>query len=348
MSGVRLLTEYRRQREFASEARSVVREMLPTLPPLTGVPPPDSWAVDRILSTTVDAATVSLRSRLHGGAVAILKLARSSEAQLSMRREVETLRRLSAEPRLEELWPVLPTVLASGVSRGCSFFLQRAMPGVDARLVLSDTAAAERMQTAAAATVRLLHQCTARTAVVSRPMTDRWIDQRSRAVEALGQWYPAIAKNQSLIEVLADGLRRALLGRRVVLSCVHGDLSPGNLRLAADGETVTGLLDWETSDFDDLPILDVVQLVVSTRVLRERRELGDVVRTVLDGGALTACERGLLEAGRWTMPAPELPIRDLVVLSWLRHVTDNLSRSSELHRHRWWVRRNVERVLAHA
>jgi len=41
-----------------------------------------------------------------------------------------------------------------------------------------------------------------------------------------------------------------------------------------------------------------------------------------------------------------LGFHELVVLAWLRHVADNLARSSQLERHRWWVSQNVESVLA--
>lgn len=348
MGRLSLLNEYRRQRLFASEARNVVKEILPACSAIGEMPPRGARTVERILSTTVDVATVTLRSATDGPDIAVLKLARTSEAERSMRREIEALRRLAAEPRLVELRPVLPRVLASGFVRCYPFLLQQAVPGLDARRILSHDGAAERVQTAAAALVSHLHRQTAHTVVVDASLVDGWIAQRLQAVKALERWHPTVAKCALKIEALDTRLRNSLLGRRMVVSWIHGDLSPGNLLVTPEGDRVTGILDWETTSFCDLPILDFVQLVVSTRVLRERRQMGEVVRTLLEGGALTAHEHRLLGIAMPGIDGGEPLIRDMLLMSWLRHVTDNLSRSARLYRHRWWVRENVESVLAHA
>src|SRR5262249_45311498 len=109
-----------------------------------------------------------------------------------------------------------------------------------------------------------------------------------------------------------------------------------------------GVVDWENSSSSGLPMLDVVELVLSTRVERGGYELGDVLLGLLHGGGLTAHELRLLEIARTSLGEDGLGLRELLMLSWLRHVADNLARSSDLSRHRWWVRENVESVLAHA
>lgn len=347
MSGLRQLHEYRRQRQFVAEARCAIEEILPALPPMAAdLPPPTAWTIERILSTTKDAAAVGLSSAFDGIPVAVLKLARGPEAVTSMRREIEIVRHLTADPRLGELHSVLPKVLACGETRQHFFLLEQALPGVDARRLLSDRRAAERVQVAAAVTVSRLHQCTASAVVVDDALADLWVDQPMRAVRGLGYWHPAIARREMSIEALADELHKALLGRRLVVSWVHGDFSPGNIRVTSDGEKVTGILDWETSSINGLPMLDVVQLVLSTRVERKRCELGDVLRTLLTGAGPSAHELRLLEVAQSSLGGDALSFRNLLVLSWLRHVADNLARSSELNRHRWWVRENVESVLA--
>jgi hypothetical protein len=344
-SGLRQVREYGRQHQFLTEVRRVVRDIAPRLPPLPGMSPPSTWTIERILSTTRDACSARLGTK-DGETMAILKLARTAEAMAAMRREIRNLRQLDADRRLEELRPVLPRVLACGEARGCLFLLQQALPGLDARRVLSDSLAVEHMQMAAARNISLLHRHTARTTIISSTLTDRWIDEPMRAVSALGRWYPRIARSSASIESLARGLCEALLGRSLTVSWVHGDFSPGNLRVTVDGLQVTGILDWENSTRNGFPPLDLMQLVLSTRMLHEGRELGHVLRVLLHGGGLSAHERRLLEMSEPGRLADGLGLRELLILSWLRHVSDNLGRSSALNRHRWWVRKNVESVLA--
>jgi aminoglycoside phosphotransferase (APT) family kinase protein len=127
---------------------------------------------------------------------------------------------------------------------------------------------------------------------------------------------------------------------------VHGDFSPGNLRVTPDGGRITGIVDWENSSSVDLPMLDLLQLILSSRVERERCELGDVLGKLLNVSGLAAHEARLLDRAQSCLGGEALEFRDLLLLTWVRHVADNLTRSSDLNRHRWWVKKNVESVLA--
>jgi Phosphotransferase enzyme family len=346
LAGMRQVREYSRQLLFASEARRAVAEILPTLPPANDLPSTPTWTINQILSTTNDAQVLSLSAASNGVVVAVLKVSSGSQAADSMRRESEVLRCLAADPRLEELHPVLPAVIGCGQTRNHSFLLLKPMPGLDARTVISGPAAVERFQAAASAIVSLLHQRTAIPAVVDRTLTDRWVDQPIQRVRDLGGEHRAIARISASIDGLATDLRKSLLGKRLTLSRVHGDFSPGNLRMSPDGGGVTGVVDWENSNAVDLPMLDLVQLILSTRVEREHSELGDVLRRLVNVAGLAPHEARILDTAQSCLGGDTLDFRDLLVLTWLRHVSDNLTRSSDLNRHRWWVRKNIESVLA--
>lgn len=346
LTGMRQVREYSRQLLFVSEARRAVAEILPTLPLTADLPSTERWTINRILSTTNDAHVLSLSPASNGVVAAILKLSRRSQAMTGMRREIEVLSSLAADDRLEELRPVLPGVLACGQTPNHCFLLLKALPGVDARAVIRGRTTMERVQAAASATVNLLHRRTAAEAVVDRVLIERWIEQPTNIVRGLGQGHPGIARMAGSTERLASELRAALQGKRLTLCRVHGDFSPGNLRVSPDGGRITGVVDWENSNSIDLPMLDLVQLILSTRVERERCELGDVLGRLLNAARLAPHEARLLERAQSCLGGEALDFRDLLLLTWLRHVSDNLTRSSDLNRHRWWVRKNVESVLA--
>ena len=123
---------------------------------------------------------------------------------------------------------------------------------------------------------------------------------------------------------------------------VHGNLWLGNVVCAeADGQ-VTGIVNWERCRMD-LPVVELMHLVCTTRALVERRELGAVVRDVLGRGGLPG--RGS-PADRRALPgADELSTRTAVLLMWLRHVHGYTRHTAGTRPSDVWVSHNVHQVL---
>ena len=115
--------------------------------------------------------------------------------------------------------------------------------------------------------------------------------------------------------------------------------------MAADGVTLTGIVDWDRAAAEELPLHDLVHLLLSTRGLVQQRDLGEIVRALLEGEHWTAPERALLEAAEHALPGSVVQERAMVLLSWLRHITGNLAKSSRYRRNVLWLSRNVEAVL---
>ncbi len=74
-----------------------------------------------------------------------------------------------------------------------------------------------------------------------------------------------------------DELRSELTGCTATAARVHGNLWLGNVLCSPEDGRVTGIVNWERSR-TDLPVVDVMHLVCTTRALVEHRELGAVVR----------------------------------------------------------------------
>jgi thiamine kinase-like enzyme len=144
---------------------------------------------------------------------------------------------------------------------------------------------------------------------------------------------------------LADELHLALAGRTLPLGWVHGDFVPTNILVSADGEAVSGIVDWELATPGGPPSIDVVALLLSSRMQRQRRELGRVVRELVRGAPWTEFERGLLDLGCSELPAGQLEPRTLVLLWWLQHAAANLTKSTRYDRHGLWARWNIHVVL---
>jgi thiamine kinase-like enzyme len=136
-----------------------------------------------------------------------------------------------------------------------------------------------------------------------------------------------------------------MIGRRLRVSWVHGDFWLGNVLVEGDGASVTGIVDWDFAGSNELPVLDLLHLVVYTRTLVQRRELGGVVRNLVESEGWSPRELSMLRSCDPQLSRDGHYARAALLLSWLRHLASNLAQSDRyLHSH-VWLARNVEPVL---
>jgi len=336
---------YSQQLQFLMSAGPLTKEILTSVGSGNGTPSPATWTVKRIISVDFARAVIAVGPPESPQATAVIKISRNRDAATNMERERNALRKLRSDPRLIRLLSILPAEVAWGTIGDQKFLVQQALPGTDARNLLDDPTRCARMQTAALDTVALLHAITAQTVTVDRALTARWVDGPLRQILELGSSYPRIARQAQGLERLGAALTGALLGRRMVVALLHGDFFPGNILVTPDGRSVTGLVDWDLSAPDELPVLDAMQLLIGIHLVRARSELGPAVLALLDGGGFTAGEVDSLMFAQSRLGGDGVGFREAVWLTWLRHIASNLTKSAHFSRHRWWVRENVEAVL---
>jgi O-antigen/teichoic acid export membrane protein len=297
---------------------------------------PCDWQVHRVLPTVNDVS-VATAGPPNRSPLAVVKLANSDCGAAALQREVNALTALSADPRLGSWRAMLPQVLSSGAVHSQRFVVERMVTGLDGRRCLADPEQRARMLAAAVATIGELHRRTAVTATVDSALLKRWVDEPLLALRA-GTHRGASDQG---IAWLRTALRDALEGRSVFVSWIHGDYTPSNILCSADGSEVHGIVDWELASPLALPDLDLCHLALTTRMIVEQRELGDVVRDMLAGG-----DDGILTE----LPpstCTHLSGSPLVLLTWLHHTAANLGKSARYQRGRPWAIRNVEHVLAY-
>jgi aminoglycoside phosphotransferase (APT) family kinase protein/O-antigen/teichoic acid export membrane protein len=298
------------------------------------------WSLQRCLHTVNDR-TVAAVGPSGGSPRAVIKLATTPAAATGLRRERDVLTALHADERLGTWRRILPTTLADGEATGSVYTVEGFCPGTAASALPTGVSARARFQETAASEIAVLHAATAAPVTVDAGILERLIDEpivQLRRLRPQAAWSPALDR-------LSGELHVTLAGRTLPMSWIHGDFVPSNILLTPDGAAVVGIVDWELAASPDLPSVDVVTLLLTSRAQAQRRELGDVVRRLLTDTRWTDFECGLLDEAQPGLADSAQEVRATVLLSWLRHAAANLTKSVRYRHHRVWIRNNVDVVL---
>jgi hypothetical protein len=320
--------------------------LLALLPKILSDLPPTSWSVLRFADTVTDI-TVAIVGPRHDTPAAVVKITSSDEGRGSLHQRGKTLAALHADARLGEWRNLIPQPLASGEVDGHAYQVQSAVEGIEVWPLLADSQIRHQVHRWAAHFTTDLAQRTGTPTYMDDGALARWIDDPCTvlrdALQASGCMNEARARQ--VTDLLAGELRATFIGHTIPLGWTHGDLMPGNILVSPDGSRVCGLVDWELARPDGLPFLDLLFLMLSIRMVTERRELGDVMCALLEGASWSPQETALLEAALREQIGDDIDLRSLLLLCWLHHVAANLRKSGRYAQHAYWLVRNVETVL---
>ncbi|HTC82523.1 MAG TPA: hypothetical protein VK848_13390, partial [Acidimicrobiia bacterium] len=91
---------------------------------------------------------------------AVVKMPATPDGVASQRREAEALAALRAEPSLGALAELIPGRLAEGELGGVAYTVERAVPGVEGRVLLGDPSLRDQVVAAAAGVIERIHKAT--------------------------------------------------------------------------------------------------------------------------------------------------------------------------------------------
>jgi O-antigen/teichoic acid export membrane protein/thiamine kinase-like enzyme len=328
----------------SQEARRLAPKILASIPRGLDGERPSGWTQCTFLPTVSDMAVIMVGPPGQTPR-AVIKLPTTALARAALRRESDVLSALKSDDRLGYWRDVLPTVLASGQIEDRPFVVQWRFPGVPASRMVESADGGRRALTAATATIAELHRHTASSTTVEADALQRWVDGPAFLAREVGATFTGRAAAKMATDRMAAELHDALGGRAVPLGWTHGDFVPSNVLMSTWGASVLGVVDWELAGPADLPPLDVVALLLSTRAQQRRQQLGQVVRECVTGAPWTKFEQGLLDSASSRLPGAAVDSRTLVLLWWLRHVAGNLTKSTRYARSRLWAQWNVLPVL---
>jgi hypothetical protein len=273
---------------------------------------------------------------------AVVKLAAASEAKRALARETATLATLHADRRLDGWRALLPRPLAQGSARGHSYRIDSALDG---RAVTRPSAAlAPALLLCAATSIGVLHEQTATAVGGGTDVVERWVDAPLRELLRHADGGRRLERR---VDLLRDELHDALGSGTFPAAWIHGDCWLGNM-LFTGTSAPTGIVDWEAAAPLELPLHDVLHLLLYARRLATGRELGQLLCDQLGRHQWSADERVFLGGQRAWTARGALSERHALLLYWLRHAAVHARqyRSPAGYRYRLWERRNVLPVLA--
>lgn len=328
-------------------ARSEVAALLPTLLAHADRPDPSTWTIVQPIPTVSDL-TVALLALEEGPPVAVLKVAHTPETAHELRAQHDALAVLRADPRLVGWRELLPRVIEFREEGDRSLALETFLPTTSLATLLSGQPdSIELLITGVLGSIASLHHRTGHTEVVDHSHLQRWVDE---PLESLREMCLALAPaSMSIVERLGETLRGSLTARRVQVSWTHGDFTPGNVLLAADGDRVSGIVDWGGARPGQLSLLDSYLMLLTASCQAEGRELGVIVTRLLRAGGLPEGQRRLLDQActpaRSEVRHDALTEWAIILLAWLHHVAELRRKCNLYHAHRVWWALNVEPVL---
>jgi aminoglycoside phosphotransferase (APT) family kinase protein len=291
-----------------------------------------------LTSTDVVVAVLEASSRAPS---AVIKVALTAQAAAGLEREREVLDALGADERLGDWRKLVPRPYADGTACGRRYRIDSGLAGRSVLGQLGDTATRTRLLESAAATIHILHRRSATPVVGGDELVHRWIDAHVQVVANGG------AARRERFRRLRQELREAIGQTAFSAGWVHGDYWLGNLLYSTVGGFPDGVVDWDAAGRPELPLHDVLHLLLYTRRLVTGKEIGEIVRDKLGGDPWTEGERRLFDAyGAWCHDGA-LSDRHVILLYWLRHVAHHARQQRRRWgwRYRIWEHHNVNRVL---
>jgi hypothetical protein len=330
-----------------ASALEIIPRVVEELPLMAAGTEPASWVVERAARTSTGSIVVSLGPP--GRPEALMKLPQTPAARIAVRDETQSLRSVRDEAAGREWLQLLPEIISVGTVGDQAFAMYRLLPGNSPRPPYDQQALT--IQTDAATTVGHLHRLRQESVVVDDRRFASWVGEPADAtLRALSRRPPGLRRSSAFSRLL-DELRTALVGATVSVGWIHGDLWFGNLLVDSASGHLSGIVDWDKASPSELASHDLCHLVVFTRSLLERQDLGGVVTDILTGRRhLSLEEQAIFQSGPSSTGTTTLDLRTSLLLYWLRQVAleveDHRRNELPFHSSLLWESRNIDRVLS--
>jgi aminoglycoside phosphotransferase (APT) family kinase protein len=300
---------------------------------------PGRWAVLRTTRSETDA-TVAVLGR-NGKEEIVLKFVGTSALAARLEHEASILARLEGAIG-DNGSPLVPKLIAAGELDGTHYLATHALRGRTARSLEANSTAQFQAQGAAARSISTFHAALGSKRSIDADQVATW---SAPALEVIQTTLGLSNGHVAPLDAVRDTIVVGLTGRRLGVGWVHGDYWLGNVLVTPAGRRVTGIVDWDSAGDSDLQLLDLLHLLLYSRVTSARTQFGDVVSELAGGGSWTPHEQRILRRTAPEVLGDEELLAAALRLCWAQHVAANFDQSPAYATSSIWLRRNVRQVL---
>jgi SAM-dependent methyltransferase len=244
----------------------------------------------------------------YGEKIVVLPL----EATVSARRrhEAAILRELVRTG--VQLASMIPTFYGEGRVDRQQYFVQRELPG---QSVDVDGPWLHAVTQHAAQVLLTFHAETAQSHIVDNAVFTRLFSDPLRCViDKLG---PGI---ESAVESIEAALRERLWGRWMPTVWTHGDYKIENVLIDRHTRAIQGVIDWDLSQPEGLPLLDLLYLIAYNRVIREGKVIADFFLGHILPKRFSPFEESICHTYIRDIGLDDAVIDALHIMFWIHHV----------------------------
>lgn len=142
----------------------------------------------------------------------------------------------------------------------------------------------------------------------------------------------------TLINSIENILREQLWEKRIKTVWLHGDFKIENVLINSKSLEVCGIIDWDLSQEEGFPLLDLLYLITYNRVIREKKAVEDIFLDTIIQKNFSEFEKHIFEAYIHLVGLEPNFIDILITMFWVYHIAYRIKIDS-------WPDKSVEKIL---
>ncbi|MFA5118293.1 MAG: phosphotransferase [Candidatus Omnitrophota bacterium] len=222
----------------------------------------------------------------------------------------------------------VPAALAEGEHQGKKYFVETELLGIT---LTNQSSHINECMLQAVETLIDFHMATSRSIFIDVEVFDAYFSGYFSDCRAM-------LRKRGIVDTLEDFevyVKKRLLNRRLNLVWMHGDYKIDNFIVSPGTFRIKGIIDWDLSRKEGLPLLDILYLFGYNDVLFLQRNISEVFANKFLPLNLNEFESGLLKKYQVALDVPDGLFMPLLVMFWLHHIVYREGPDSRLSSE-WW------------
>jgi hypothetical protein len=155
------------------------------------------------------------------------------------------------------------------------------------------------------------------------------------------------AEHKEKLGRIEESTKKQLLGKQFVTVWQHGDYKVENVLFDTATWDIKGVIDWDLSKKDGLPLLDILYLLLYKDNLETREGMAEIFKFRFLKLAFLTQEKNIISHYLNTLNLSEDLIKPLLAIFWLHHIAERYQQKliNEMLKPSGWLVENVYNVI---